>query len=54
MRSSPVSMLRGATWLYIGSLAAIGSVALLALCYNLLTLAVQFASSVIDQIAPGL
>ena len=54
MRSSPVSMLRGATWLYIGSLAAIGSVALFALCYNLLTLALQLASSVIDRLATAL
>ena len=51
MRSSPVSMLRGATWLYIGSLAAIGSVALFTLCYNLLNLAVQLASSIVDQLA---
>jgi hypothetical protein len=54
MRTSPVSMLRGATWLYIGSLAAIGSVALFTLCYILLNVAVQLTSSVIDQLAPGL
>ena len=28
MRSSSVSMLRGATWLYVGSLVAIGGIAL--------------------------
>ena len=51
MRSSSVSMLRGATWLYVGSLVAIGSVALFSLCYNLLNLALNLASSVIGQIA---
>jgi hypothetical protein len=52
MRSA--SLCRGATWLYIGSLAAIGSVALFTLCYNLLNLAAQLASSVINQLASGL
>ena len=49
MRSA--SIFRGATWLYIGSLAAIGSVALFTLCYNLLNLALQLASSIVDQLA---
>jgi hypothetical protein len=54
MRSSPVSMLRGATWLYIGSLAAIGSVALFTLCYNLLNLALQLATSIVDRLVRDL
>ena len=49
MRSSSVSMLRGATWLYVGSLVAIGAIALVTLCYNLLKLALNLASSVIGQ-----
>ena len=50
MRSSSVSMLRGATWLYVGSLVTIGGIALASLCYNLLTLALNLASSVVGQI----
>ena len=50
MRSSSMPMLRGATWLYVGSLVAIGSVALVALCYSLLNLALNLASSVVGQL----
>ena len=50
MRSSSVSMLRGATWLYVGSLVTIGGIALASLCYNLLNLALNLASSVVGQI----
>jgi hypothetical protein len=52
MRSA--SMIRGATWLYIGSLAAIGSVALFTLCYNLLNLALQLATSIVDRLVRDL
>jgi hypothetical protein len=51
MRSSSVSMLRGATWLYVGSLVVIGSAALFSLCYKLLDIALQLAFSVIEPLA---
>jgi hypothetical protein len=51
MRSSPVSVLRGASWLYISAIAAVGSIALFTLCYNLISLALQLASSIVDQLA---
>jgi hypothetical protein len=47
-----VSMLRGVTWLYVGSLVTIGAAALVTLCYNLLRLAFTLATSVIGQL-PG-
>ena len=47
-----VSMLRGVTWLYVGSLIAIGATALFALCYNLLRLALSLATSVLGKL-PG-
>ena len=46
-----VSMMRGVTWLYVGSLVAVGGAALCTLCYNLLNLALTLASSVVDQLA---
>ena len=51
MRSSSTSMLRGASWFYVGSIAAVGSAALFLLCYRLLNLAIQLASSVIEPLA---
>ena len=51
MRSSSVSMLRGATWLYVGSLVAIAGFALFSLCYNLFSVALNLASSVVGQLA---
>jgi hypothetical protein len=51
MRSSSVSMLRGASWLYISTLAVIASIALFSLCYKLLELALQLASSVLEPLA---
>ena len=47
-----VTMLRGATWLYVGTLVTIGAAALVSLCYNLLKLALGLATSVIGQL-PG-
>jgi hypothetical protein len=47
-----VSMLRGVTWLYVGSLVAIGATALVTLCYNLLKLVLSLATSVVGQL-PG-
>jgi uncharacterized membrane protein (Fun14 family) len=47
-----VTMLRGATWLYVGTLVTIGAAALFALCYNLLKLALSLATSVIGRL-PG-
>lgn len=51
MRSSSLSMLRGASWFYIGSIAVAGSAALVTLCYRLLDLAIQLASSVLEPLA---
>jgi hypothetical protein len=47
-----VSMLRGVTWLYVGSLVAIGATAMVTLCYSLLKLALSLAISVIGRL-PG-
>jgi hypothetical protein len=54
MRPASYSMLRGATWLYVGSLAAIGSLALFSLCFNLLTMAVQLVATLLQQLGPQL
>jgi hypothetical protein len=51
MRPSSVSMLRGATWFYVASIAVAGSAALVILCYKLLDLALQLASSVLEPLA---
>ena len=48
-----VSMLRGATWLYVGTLVTIGAVALFTLCYNLLKLALSLATTVVGQLPGG-
>ena len=47
-----VSMLRGVTWLYVGTLITVGAGALFTLCYNLLKIALGLATSVIGQL-PG-
>jgi hypothetical protein len=47
-------MWRSAAWFYVGSLAAIGTVALFALCFNLMTQAVQLVSTLLQQIAEPL
>jgi hypothetical protein len=54
MRSSSLPMLRGAAWVYVGSLAAIGTVALFALCFSLLTMAVQLVAALLEQITTQL
>jgi hypothetical protein len=48
-----VSMLRGVTWLYVGTLVAIGATALFTLCYNLLKIALSLATSVVGQLSGG-
>jgi hypothetical protein len=47
-------MLRGAAWVYVGSLAAIGTVALFALCVSLLTMAVQLVAALLQEITTQL
>jgi len=47
-----VSMLRGVTWLYVGTLVVIGATAMFTLCYSLLKFALSLATSVIGQL-PG-
>ena len=54
MRSSSLPMLRGAAWVYVGSLAAIGTVALFALCVSLLTMAVQLVAALLQEITTQL
>ena len=54
MRSSSLPMLRGAAWVYVGSLAAIGTVALVALCFSLLTMAVQLVAGLLQNITSQL
>ena len=54
MRSSSLPMLRGAAWVYVGSLAAIGTVALAALCFSLLTMAVQLVAALLQEITTQL
>jgi uncharacterized membrane protein (Fun14 family) len=51
-RLAMVSMLRGVTWLYVGTLVAIGATALFTLCYSLLKIALSLATSVVGQL-PG-
>jgi hypothetical protein len=51
MRSSSVSMLRGVSCFYVAAIAVVGSAALGLLCYRLLVLALQLASSVIEPLA---
>lgn len=51
-RLAMVTMLRGVTWLYVGSLVAIGAAAMVTLCYSLLKLALSLAISVIGRL-PG-
>ena len=54
MRSSSLPMLRGAAWVYVGSLATIGTIALFALCFSLLTMAVQLVAALLQDITSQL
>lgn len=43
------SVLRAATWTYVGSLIAIGSIALFELCAGLVHMAFQVGATVLQQ-----